>query len=654
MSTITEDTIEPFVRTAHQSGCPADQVYNFLKAGVILHPKQLLASAAARECDLENGPRAVGFGGARGGGKALSLSTYLPTFRGWKTMEDVEVGDHLLDDETNPCTVTRTTGIMWGHEVYEVEFGYGAATIKADAGHLWLTHTEDVVSRLMTWTTEQILQTLSRRHCVTRVDQHGFSHYWHITAVRPIPSEPVKCISVDSPTRTYLVGKEMIPTHNSHWMVAQIGADDCQRVNNLKCLILRKIAKAGKENFEDLRREVFHSLEHHYVAREGVLTFPNDSRMIIGHFKDENEIDNYLGLQYDVIGIEEATTLSSKKQKDIESCNRTSKRNFRPRMYSTTNPGGVSHMWYKQKFIYPWRAGNQTQTRFIMSLARDNPTINKEYVKDVLGQYTGWQYRAWAEGDWDIEAGQYYTNFHYETHVVPRVYEERDERNRVTRSVPFELPPSWDVWCSLDHGLTHYTVVYLIAQDGDGNLWFLDEHAERGWLPRQHAVSIKAMLARWEVPMSRLKSFPAGDDCFHKRAKAEEEEIGTIADDYKKEGIVLTRANVNRINGAKELYQRLGNPKPELTGDTVIIRPSIFFLTSCPRLIDCIPAMQRDPKRPEDTLKVDTDPDTGEGGDDPIDSARYGYMEKATSMRGTCTGSTFAGPRRDFSNYKPR
>jgi hypothetical protein len=46
---------------------------NFIKTGVLPQPKQLAASAAARLCDHPNGPTAIGFGGARGGGKSFWL-----------------------------------------------------------------------------------------------------------------------------------------------------------------------------------------------------------------------------------------------------------------------------------------------------------------------------------------------------------------------------------------------------------------------------------------------------------------------------------------------------------------------------------------------------------------------------------------------------
>src|SRR4030095_8505699 len=72
------------------------------------------------------------------------------------------------------------------------------------------------------------------------------------------------------------------------------------------------------------------------------------------HFQSEKDSDAYLGLEYDVIGIEEATTLSSRKHQDISTCCRTSKPNWRPRIYSTTNPGGIGHAWYRAKFVVPY------------------------------------------------------------------------------------------------------------------------------------------------------------------------------------------------------------------------------------------------------------------------------------------------------------
>src|SRR5512135_1876412 len=245
--------LERYMAMGQRAGCSRTQMDNFVRAGVILQERQLAASAAARLCDRADGPTAVGYGGARGGGK-------------------------------------------------------------------------------------------------------------------------------------------------SHWLLAQMGADDCQRVSELKCLLLRKVGKANMEHFEDLRRRLFTGLKHDFSAFRGVLTFRNGSRIIAGHFQAEKDIDAYLGLEYDVIGIEEATTLSSRKHQDITTCCRTSKPNWRPRIYSTSNPGGIGHAWYRKKFIQPFQDGQEADTRFIPARVGDNAFNNPEYMR-ILQNLTGWQKKAWYDGD---------------------------------------------------------------------------------------------------------------------------------------------------------------------------------------------------------------------------------------------------------------
>jgi len=386
----------------------------------------------------------------------------------------------------------------------------------------------------------------------------------------------------------------------SHWGVAQVVADDCMRYPGLKALILRKVGKANRENFEDLRRRVLAGVPNDYNRQEGVLYLHNGSRVVLGHFQRDSDIDAYLGLEYDVILVEEATTLTARKYRDIQTCNRSSKDGWRPRMYSTTNPGGVGHAFYKQRFVDPARTGDEADTRFIAATIDDNAVVNVEYRR-VLDGLTGWQLRAWRHGDWDIAAGQFFTTFRRDVHGVP-------VRWRI-------IPKGWRVWASLDYGFTHYTSVHLHVLDGDGKRYTIDEHAARGWVVERHAGAIRAMLDRWRIPTSRLYTFVAGGDVFAKR-----EHGGTIAGEYKRHGITLRRANTDRINGAGEILRLLGDvdaPTP--------IAPKWEIFETCPRLLDCLPALQHDPHNPEDVLKWDTD-DDGVGGDDPYDDARYGMM----------------------------
>ena len=366
------------------------------------------------------------------------------------------------------------------------------------------------------------------------------------------------------------------------------------------------------EHFEDLRQRLFGELKHEFSGYRGLLTFPNGSRIIAGHFQAEKDIDAYLGLEYDVIGIEEATTLSPRKHQDISTCCRTSKPDWRPRIYSTSNPGGVGHAWYRAKFIVPFQQGKEVDTRFIPARVDDNRYNNPEY-RNVLANLGGWQRRAWFEGDWDIAAGQFFNTFRREVHVV----DEFDESRGV----------EW--FAALDYGFTHYTVILLACTDGDGNIFVVDEHAERKWLPERHASAFKAMLARHGVagrmaprvdewghplPVNRgareLRRIVAGADVFSKQSDG-----STVAGQYVKLGIRLLQANMERVNGWAEVLQRFG----DVEGG---VAPRLFIHRRCGRLIETIPNLQHDPNRPEDVLKVDAD-DDGVGGDDTADCLRY-------------------------------
>src|SRR5580700_1774405 len=73
-------------------------------------------------------------------GKALALSTALPTPDGWTTMGEVRVGDRLIGADGRPVTVVAATEVMHGRPCYEVEFSDGEVIV-ADAQHQWLTWT---------------------------------------------------------------------------------------------------------------------------------------------------------------------------------------------------------------------------------------------------------------------------------------------------------------------------------------------------------------------------------------------------------------------------------------------------------------------------------------------------------------------------------
>jgi hypothetical protein len=384
----------------------------------------------------------------------------------------------------------------------------------------------------------------------------------------------------------------------SYAILAQMVLDDARRLPGFKGLYLRKVGKQAREQFDDLRRRLLQTVPHKYNRHEGLVTLWSDSRIVIGHFLHEKDIDSYLGFEYDSIAIEEATTLTLVKYRALRDSNRTSKPGWRPRIYSSTNPGGVGHAWYWQKFVKPFQTRQEGYTRFFPATVDDNPVIDKDYQRK-LEENVGWRLQAYRHGNWDIAAGQFFTTWRQDAHVVP---------------TPASPPHHWLKWCSLDYGFTHPTVVYLFGKDDNGDVYVIDEHRQAKWLVSQHAEAVHALLARNNTHATSLRTFPAGHDVFARRGESEK----TVAEQYAERGLMLERAHVDRVNGAAEVLRLLGNPAEG-------IRPRLYIYDRCRHLINCLPTLEHDPNRPEDVLKTDVDEDGNEG-DDPYDSLRYGIM----------------------------
>jgi len=56
---------------------------------------------------------------------------------------------------------------------------------------------------------------LRRKQGHRQLADAGRARLRYITAVEPVPSVPVRCIQVDHPSRTYLAGRDCVPTHNT-------------------------------------------------------------------------------------------------------------------------------------------------------------------------------------------------------------------------------------------------------------------------------------------------------------------------------------------------------------------------------------------------------------------------------------------------------
>ena len=226
----------------------------------------------------------------------------------------------------------------------------------------------------------------------------------------------------------------------------------------LNALLLRRTLPELRENHVvPLLKELAGIAE--YNATERVFRFPNGARLRLGYCDGANDVYQYQGQEYDVIGMEEATHFTEEQMRFLTTCNRTVKPDFRPRMYYTCNPGNVGHGWVKRLFIDRQFQGGERPEEYAFIPARvwDNEVLlaaDPDYVRQLEALPEDLR-RAHLEGDWDVHAGQYFREFSRAKHVAE----------------PFALPAWWRRFRSMDWGYNDPCCVLWHAVDGDGRVY---------------------------------------------------------------------------------------------------------------------------------------------------------------------------------------
>lgn len=376
----------------------------------------------------------------------------------------------------------------------------------------------------------------------------------------------------------------------THTVFAQVALDDCQRVPGLKVLFLRKVQKSAAESFEDLTARVLRKVAHESIKNPARVTFPNGSRILIGGYSRPADIDKYLGVEYDLIVIEEATQIPEERHKMIQGSLRSSKIGWRARMYLTTNPGGIGHTYIKHLYVLPKIRGIPSRYLFIPMGYRDNPWLHREYIEYLEG-LTGNLAKAWREGDWDIFEGQAFPNFDPELHVISAT------------SMLQMLEDGWMRKRAIDWGLAAPFCCLWGAFPGlpwPRVLVYRELYQSGLTVPKQ------AELIRIFTPPNERVIFTYADPAMWGK-KTYEDIVTSTADEYLKYGVPLTPADNARLSGKRKIDSLF-----EIQPDGL---PGLLIAENCENLVRTLPELVTKENEPED---VDTKQE-----DHAYDTLRY-------------------------------
>ena len=276
-----------------------------------------------------------------------------------------------------------------------------------------------------------------------------------------------------------------------------------------------------------------------------------------------------------------------------------------PLILLTVNPAPG---WVRRLFYDPWRAGVlRAPYYFQQALVEDNPFLPAEYVEG-LKDLPALEYRRYVLGDWDTVEGAAFEELRLETHLVA--------------PASVDIKPWWTMWSSFDWGFAHKFAAAAYSLSDDGTIYVLDTVTGHKLLDHEQGERMKAGL-----PAKALLECYAGTDAFAKR-QAHGGTPPTVAQVLEQYGVRCLPAVTARIPGWQSLRRGISLRSPNPTTG----RPRVLWLDSPGNRagIACLQSLTLDSEsvNAEDVLKVDSDPRTGEGGDDQADCYRYGLATR--------------------------
>lgn len=374
------------------------------------------------------------------------------------------------------------------------------------------------------------------------------------------------------------------------------------RYPGLNLLLLRRTLPELRENhLIPMQRELYGFAV--YNSAERVFRFPNGSRIKLGYCDTMQDVYQYQGQEYAVIGLEEATHFTEEQMRFLTTCNRTTRKDFSPRMYYTCNPGNVGHAWVKRLFIDRLYAENENPNDYLFIPARiyDNKVLleaDPNYIRQLEALPEELR-RAHLDGDWDVHAGQYFREFSRDRHVIE----------------PFEIPSWWRRFRSMDWGYNDPCCVLWHAVDGENRVYTYRELYVR----ETRAGEVAAMV----LELSRGESISytvASPDMWQKRGAVLSGAGGfegeTLAELFTSSGLSLTPADNSRVPGWNRVRDFLA-----VAPDG---RPNWLCFSDCRNLIRQLPALQFDQHNREDAA---------DGDDHAPEALRYALMSRPHAGR---------------------
>lgn len=343
---------------------------------------------------------------------------------------------------------------------------------------------------------------------------------------------------------------------------------------------------------------VYRSTEHRWY-------FPSGAMINLGHMQHEDDKYNYQGKQFHFIGFDELTQFTESQYLYLFSRARGVDPNIPTLIRATTNPGGIGHVWVKNRFVDVASPGQPFVDRgtglsrvFIPALVYDNPTLcdaDPGYIAR-LEALPDIEKRRLLHGDWAIFEGQVFPELSATVHGCQ----------------PFDVPPEWERYMLFDWGYSRPFACLWFAVDYDGIIWLYREwYGTNGETKdgmdvglRMTARDVAVQVNKIELEArDKIRQRIADPAIFNRTAdqRRPESYSPSIAEDFMAEGIFFQKADNDRLQGVQQVHKRLQLEEfiDKNTGE-VTEESRFFAFNDCKHFWRTMQALQNDPRHPDD------------------------------------------------------
>jgi len=385
---------------------------------------------------------------------------------------------------------------------------------------------------------------------------------------------------------------------------------------NTKGLIVRKTYPELLSNHIRMMFGEYPITKEWFKSGEKAIYYPNGSITEFSHLGSTNDVYTYQGREYEDISIDEITQHEELVFQILRSSNRTANKKFvkeggKPTMLLTGNPGGIGHGWVKRIFIDRQFKSNETPKDydFVQAKVWDNRMLleaDPQYLKRLEALPDDLK-RAYLEGDWDIFAGQVFSEFRRELHVIRNV--------RPSSKYPHFLWIDWGYSGKQSDEGAFAAYAAALVKDKVGGQTFNRVIVYKEWYGKYKTPD------EWAEDIYKGRPVPKFNKGVCDSAMLNTQTDGSMAiaqlmqrkwqDLYGSHWLTLNAGTKNRLQRVATLHNWLSIAPDGL--------PYVLITEGCPNLIRTLPLLVYDEHKVED---VDTDTE-----DHPYDALTYGLAE---------------------------